>query len=174
MKKKNSYLSYKCCAKRKSKIHGFGVFAQQNIKKGELIVVWGGCIFTAEEVNKLPKRLITYPVKVYNNLYLGQKIQSNIDDAEMFNHSCNPNAYIFGQNILLAKRNIKKGEEICFDYATTEDDPSWEFDCLCGAKNCRHIIKGNDWHDPVFQKRNLSYFSFYLQEKIKKQKIKKL
>lgn len=38
----HSYLSPKAEAKENSTIHGFGVFAKENIKKNEPIALWGG------------------------------------------------------------------------------------------------------------------------------------
>ncbi|MCX7005645.1 MAG: SET domain-containing protein-lysine N-methyltransferase [bacterium] len=57
-----------------------------------------------------------------------------------FNHSCNPNAYIYsaaGKYFILAKKDIKSEEEITVDYEiqTTGFDVAWE--CKCGAINCR-------------------------------------
>jgi len=38
-----------------------------------------------------------------------------------------PNWFFDLQNddLLIAKRDIKKGEELCYDYALTEGDPDW-------------------------------------------------
>jgi len=69
-------------------------------------------------------------------------------------------------------RNIKPGEEITYDYAMTDSDPDDYFKCNCGAKNCRRIITGKDWKSPSLQKKYRGYFSFYIQEKIKKLKRK--
>jgi SET domain-containing protein len=60
------------------------------------------------------------------------------------NHSCNPNAYIYSagkQFFIIAKKDIKSGEEITVDYEiqTTGVDSSWE--CKCGAINCRGMHK---------------------------------
>jgi hypothetical protein len=29
--------------------------------------------------------------------------------------------------------------------------------CVCGSTNCRRMITGNDWKDPVFRKDNKNY-----------------
>ena len=62
---------------------------------------------------------------------------------------------------------IKKGEEITFDYAMTDDDPEDYFECNCGVKNCRKMITGNDWKMKSLQKKYRGYFSLYIQEQIK-------
>ncbi|MBI2041673.1 MAG: SET domain-containing protein [Candidatus Nealsonbacteria bacterium] len=168
MKKRHSYLTPKAEA-RKSKIMGKGVFAKEKIKRGELIALWGGYVISLGEMKKLPQEILRfdYPVQIYEGFYLGPKKVSDLDDAEMFNHSCDPNAGVKGQNILVARRNIESGEEICFDYETT-DSRGLKILCECGFKICRKVINGISWKDPKFQKKNQGYFSWYLEEKIKR------
>lgn len=162
-----SYLSSKCEVKLNSKIHRFGIFAKETIEFGELISIWGGYILTAEEVKKLPKtiRMYEYPVQIYKGFFLGPKKMEEIDDAERFNHSCVPNAGVKGQNILIARQNIQRGEEVCFDYETT-DTQDMNFICQCNTVLCRKIINGNAWKDEEFQKKNDGYLSWYVEEKI--------
>ncbi len=60
----------------------------------------------------------------------------------LFNHSCLPNAGIDKKRALIALRDIAKGEEITYDYATTVcTHSSWRMQCRCGASVCRKIIK---------------------------------
>lgn len=115
----------------------------------------------------MPKEILDYdyPVQIFDGLYLGPKKAEDLDDSEMFNHSCNPNAGVKGQNILVGRKDIKAGEEICFDYETT-DFQGLNIICKCDSKNCRGEITGSSWRDPKFQRRNRGYFSWYLQEKI--------
>jgi hypothetical protein len=68
------------------------------------------------------------------------------------NHSCDGNAWYEGDDLLVAMRDIKKGEEIYYDYALTENHPDFAFPkCLCGKANCRGRITGNDWKLPELQ-----------------------
>jgi uncharacterized protein len=166
--RKHSFLSAKCEARSDSEIHRRGVFAKDFIKRGELIAIWGGYVMTLEEYEKvsLEIRRYDYPVQVYDGFYLGPKEAEDLDDAEYFNHSCEPNAGVKGQNILVARRDIKKGEEICFDYETT-DTQGLNFNCACGAKICRGKIDGSSWQNQKFREKNRGYFSLYIQEKIK-------
>ncbi len=167
--RKFSYLSPKCVVHNGSQISRYGVFAKKPIKKGELITIWGGYVMTIEELRKLPKAILKrdYPVQVYKDFYLGPKSVRDLDDAEMFNHSCDANAGVKGQSVVEARRNIKSGEEITFDYETT-DFQEMSFACKCGSPNCRGKIDGTSWKNPDFQKKNQGYFSYYLQEKIDK------
>ena len=65
-----------------------------------------------------------------------------IDDY--VNHKCNPNCVVsFPELFLVAVKKIKKGEELSFNYCTTEYDlEHCSFKCRCGAENCIGEVKG--------------------------------
>ncbi len=56
------------------------------------------------------------------------------------NHSCAPNTAFDGLD-LVALRDIAPGEELTVDYATFCGPDMREFDCRCGAPNCRGVIR---------------------------------
>jgi hypothetical protein len=61
------------------------------------------------------------------------------------NHSCDPNCRIyFGDQILMRSiKPIKAGEEITWDYETTEFDMgNCSFICNCGTDACKGVIIG--------------------------------
>ena len=59
------------------------------------------------------------------------------------NHSCEPNGYIDVKNAAFrALRDINEGEELTFNYNTTEYDISKPFECWCGKENCYKEVKG--------------------------------
>ncbi len=122
-----------------------------------------------EEVSKLPKEILDfgYPVQIYDGFYLGPKSMEDLDGSEMFNHSCSPNAGVRGQNVLVARRHILFGEEICFDYETTDTEDMY-FECKCKSSNCRGMIDGNSWKKLEFQIQNEGYLSWYILDKINK------
>lgn len=76
------------------------------------------------------------------------------DFGAFANHSCEPNTQIIAnydeernvaQILMLSIKPIRKGEEITFDYATTETTVTSGLlnkACLCGSKNCRGKITG--------------------------------
>lgn len=112
---------------------GKGLFAENIIKKGEVVL-----IFEGEPVKSvdLPK-----------DIDLGDLFPTGVDsylivhDPELLiNHSCNPNAGFSDDSILIAIRDIAPGEQVTFDYSTVGAD-GWEMDCLCGEKECRKRIK---------------------------------
>jgi hypothetical protein len=67
---------------------------------------------------------------------------------------------------LIAMSNIAIGEELTYDYATSDASDYDEFECACGSDNCRVRITGNDWKLPDLQTRYQKIFSPYVQRKI--------
>jgi hypothetical protein len=48
--------------------------------------------------------------------------------------------------------------------------PYDEFDCQCGAHNCRKHVTGNDWQIRELQDRYAGYFAPHIQRRIDEQK----
>lgn len=57
------------------------------------------------------------------------------------NHRCDPNAAVRGRE-LVALRPIAPGDEVTFDYSTTEFDMAEPFDCRCGVPACLGRVRG--------------------------------
>lgn len=104
----------------KSKVHGLGVFAGQFIRKGAKIwrFVYGfDRFYTRKRLAKLPK-----PAREYINLHgyqWGNEILLSMDYDTFMNHSENPNTD-FHNGFVIARSNIRKGEEITNDYRAFE------------------------------------------------------
>lgn len=100
---------------KRSTIHGKGVFANKNFKKGEIVFRWDSLL------NDLNETEVKSPIS-------------------FLNHSCNPNLTDKdGENVAL--RDIKKSEEITIDYVK-ENVPFLSLKCNCNGKNCKKEIKG--------------------------------
>jgi len=165
--KRHSYLSPNC-AIQKSAIHGRGVFAKKNIAENEMIALWGGIVYSLEEVTELAKthpHFETHTVSIYKDFYLGPLTteESELDETELFNHSCDPNAGVKGQIVIVARRHIHQGEEICFDYDTTEI-AAIPFVCRCRSLHCRGLIDGSAWRSAAFRAKNRGYLSWYIED----------
>jgi SET domain-containing protein len=145
---------------------GFGLFAREPIAKDEVLSVWGGEIMTGEELTQQSEARQKHGLQVEENIYLLPIVDD--DPADYYNHSCNPNAGLSGQICLVAMRAIAVDEEICFDYAMSDGSDYDEFECHCGAENCRKTVTGSDWRLPELQKRYAGYFIPYLQRRIDK------
>ena len=122
-----------------SKIGGKGSFAPNNIKAGSKILTFRGEVVTQEEINR---RIDRGEERVDNPLQIDDRLFLDLNDNSLYiNHSCDPNCSVSGQADLVAIRNIKKGEELTFDYsATVGKNIDWLMDCHCGAENCRRKI----------------------------------
>ncbi|MDQ1283942.1 MAG: uncharacterized protein QG620_290 [Patescibacteria group bacterium] len=151
-----------------------GVFAKNDIKKGVSVAVFGGYVMSVREEQKLHESIRDNAVQIDDDLVLGIKRKTDIEVACYFNHSCNPNTGFKGQTFLVAMRDIKKNEQVTFDYGMVLFQSSkgidYEFECSCGEKNCRKIVSNNDWKIRKLQKKYRGYFQQYLEDKIKNKK----
>lgn len=148
---------------------GYGVFAVRAVMAGELLVVWGGTIVTSHRWVDMSLVRRRHSIQVEENLYLVPTEVPEVGD--FINHSCTPNAGMSGQMALVALRDIKPGEEICYDYAMSDGSPYDEFLCSCESSLCRGRITGNDWNIGALQMRYAGYFSPYLQRRIDEVRI---
>ncbi len=140
-----------------------GVFAREPIARAEVISIWGGEIMTRAQVEEMPEKYRHFATQVEEGFYLAG---ISDDPADYFNHSCDPNAGMQGQIVLVAMRDIAAGEQVCFDYAMTDGSDYDEFQCECGAPNCRGHVRGTDWRNPELWERYAGYFMPYLQKRI--------
>jgi uncharacterized protein len=162
-----SYLSPRLEARSLPAKGEYGVFAREPVKAGELIAMWGGMVIPGEELYKLPEHQQSLSVQVEEDLYL---VTTRPSPADRVNHCCNPNAGLRGQTVVVAMRDIAPGEEVCIDYAMCDSTPYDEFECACGAVNCRGRITGDDWRNPLLWQRYEGFFSPYLQRRIEQLK----
>lgn len=167
-KQQVSYLSPKLEARPRPEKGGCGIYAREWVQRGELLVGWGGDVLTGEQLADMPALIQRYSIQVEENLYL--VTTRPIAPADYVNHCCDPNAGLSGQMTLVALRNIAPNEEVCFDYAMSDGSPYDEFNCACGAPNCRGRVTGNDWMRPELWKRYAGHFSPYLQRRIERLK----
>ncbi len=144
----------------------FGLFSTQDIPAGTLLTMWGGKVVDSQAYAQLTSFLRTHGLQIEDDLFQVPLIEN--DPADFFNHSCNPNAGFNSPISLVAMREICAEEEICFDYAMSEDNHFDEFDCQCGAICCRRKVTGKDWMLPDLQHRYNGFFSPYLQRRIDK------
>jgi len=91
------------------------------------------------------------------------------------NHSCDPSTWWIDEITLTARRDIEAGEEITYDYGTSEADEEelGLCECLCGSKNCRGEIRGDDHLRPDLIERYGDHFQPYLRERLRKVKESK-
>ena len=136
---------------KKSKIDKNGLYANQNIKKGTKIIEYKGKIIPVKQSEANPKfdnEKAIYLFNINKKYDLDGDFKFNI--ARLINHSCEPNCEVFGSGFKIwvyAMKNIKKGEELSYDYGFNYDDDFKAYPCNCGAKNCAGYIvrQGSRW-----------------------------
>jgi SET domain-containing protein len=125
-------------ARRRSKISGWGVYAQEPINKNRRIVTYEGELIDHDEsyrreVKYLKKGEI-WCFTVNRRWVRDAQVGGNI--GRFLNHACKPNCYteVIGRDIWIrAGRNIKAGEELTYDYYT-DGDKIIQCKCKPGCK----------------------------------------
>lgn len=161
------FLSDKCVVTENVEKGGKAVVACEQIQKGEMISLWTGYLVDFEQLNELSEDERSHTVQISDGFYLAPFRMD--EPADFINHSCDPNCGVNGQVMLVAMREIAKGEEISFDYAMVDSSPFDEFSCNCGSALCRGKVTMNDWKIEGLQKKYAGYFSSYLENRIKNQ-----
>ena len=113
---------------------GKSVFSIENIDKGELIAAFDGDIFECERATDLPPRVANHAIQFEEH-----KWRDSNGLARSINHSCNPNCGIKNLFSIVAMKDIKKEEELTWDYDMSEDS-DWTLDCQCLNPSCRKKI----------------------------------
>ncbi|MSP51699.1 MAG: SET domain-containing protein [Alphaproteobacteria bacterium] len=163
-----SYLSPKLAVSPCRDGKGLGVFAAEPIAKGELLAIWGGRVIDGSNLAKLPSMERRYALQVGDDQFLTSL--DHVDPPDYINHCCQPNSGVHGEDRLVAMRKIAVGEEVLFDYATTDSCSLLEFECGCRKRTCRGQVSSTDWMRSDVQARNRGHFSPYLQRRIDVQK----
>ena len=102
-----------------------------------------------------------YTLQVGTNLHLSPgNLTLDSEGVHLYpwiyaNHSCRPNGRVVGRD-LVALRFIPRGEEITFDYDTTEYDMASAFVCHCEHLECRGAIRGYRYLTPL-QRKSLEH-----------------
>lgn len=149
---------------RTNSLNGKGIFAKENIKKGEIVFIKGGHILTRDEIFSTGVINSYFPIS--NEYFLGATNKDEEDQIKLYqNHSCNPNVGLHGEITFIAMRDIEKDEELTVDYAFI-DNEDYSFECTCGSNDCRKTITGFDWKIKELQDKYYEYFVQYLKDKI--------
>ena len=136
---------------KKSKIDKNGLYANCNIKRGTKIIEYKGKLVTVKSSEKDPKFDNSKAIYLFGiNKKYDLDGNFSFNTARLINHSCEPNCEVFGEGLkiwIFAMKNIKKGEELSYDYGFSFDQDYKNYPCNCGSKNCvGYIIReGSRW-----------------------------
>tara|TARA_B110000305_G_C19310234_1_gene573633 strand:+ start:553 stop:999 length:447 start_codon:yes stop_codon:yes gene_type:complete len=133
----------------RSGIHAWGVFADEDLTAGDLVLEYRGQL--------IGNQVCEQREKIYEEARIGSDYMFRIDEnqvcdatrlgcmARYINASCEPNCYTqiirlkgVKKIVIYAKTNISKGDELCYDYKfPLEPKEHLRLKCYCGAASCR-------------------------------------
>jgi uncharacterized protein len=136
---------------RRSRIQGHGVFATRKIVAGDRLIEYRGERIDEDEADR------RYPWKddELHHTFLFRLDDGSVIDAgrrgnaaKYINHSCDPNCEALeeeGRIFIYALRDIRRGEELAYDYNFVLEEPHNAankklYPCYCGARTCRGTI----------------------------------
>jgi len=131
---------------------------------GTIIATFGGTVMKRADFETHPLEQRSRSIQIEGDQFMLGPVSRESGDS--INHSCSPNCQLRNATQLIAMHDIAVGEELTYDYATSDGSDYDEFDCACRSANCRVRITGNDWKLPELQTRHRKMFSPYLQRKI--------
>lgn len=150
---------------RPSRIHRWGVFAEEFIPKGRKVIEYTGEKISRRETARRARRRYNYLFTLDAYWTIDGSVGGS--GAEFINHSCEPNCVARickGHILYFAARDIQPGEELTVDYRF---DPDVEqVKCRCGAPGCRGTInlrkegrsassrKSRKRHDPAEKRQH--------------------
>jgi uncharacterized protein len=151
-----------------STIHGKGLFASELIQANEVVMIWGGTLYTRQDLQDIRAGKLKVEEFSYSFIEEDILIAAPSDGLDYFvNHSCDPNLWMSNDVTVVARRAILPGEEITGDYAVWEAEPNYVLAaCQCGSVQCRKQVSGNDWMLPELQTRYQDHFLPYISRRI--------
>ena len=114
--------------RKRSKLHGFGVFAAEPVNKNRRIIDYAGELISNTRSGRREARYLRegciWVFRVNRAWSRDAAVGGNL--ARFINHSCTPNCWIEIEGKtktiwIRASRLIRTGEELTYDYATVGD-----------------------------------------------------
>ena len=144
--------------KKISKVHGAGLFAKTNIPKKTKVIEYIGAKVTKKEGDRRADKQITKASKnKKNGMVYVFELNSRYDidgsytynTARYINHSCDPNCeveIIKNKIWIMSIKDIKKGQELSYNYGYPYDSDYKEHKCRCKSRKCiGYILAEEHW-----------------------------
>ncbi len=129
---------------KKSTIDKKGLYAAKDIKNGTKIIEYKGKIISVKKTEKDPKFDNDKDIYLFNiNKKYDLDGDFKFNTARLINHSCEPNCEVSGTGFKIfvyAIKNIKKNDELTYDYGFGFDKDYKDYPCKCGSKKCVGFI----------------------------------
>lgn len=135
---------------------GKGTFADRDFTEGELILrndITRLRRYSVREMEELIAQGKMRKEDCEHCDYIGHgRYVLDFSPLSYVNHSCEPNTWCefrrLGKQELIALRQIRRGEELTYDYSLQAVDSidgrnPWTMRCRCGSRTCRKLIQGD-------------------------------
>ena len=140
----------------RSRVHGFGVFSREAVPRGMPVMEYVGEVVrrpVADRRERAAGGFLQNP-STYMFALDENDADSRVVDAarkgnlaRFANHSCAPNcatrSVVLANRrrvVLFTLRDVRRGEELTYDYQFAPECPERETPCACGAAACRGVI----------------------------------
>ena len=127
--------------RRRSKVHGFGVFTLEPVTKNTRIIDYAGELVRNDRCESREERYLAegciWVFRLNRTWSRDASVGGNI--ARYINHACRPNCWfeVVDQTIWIrAARSLRSGEELTYDYATVGERT---IPCRC-RPGCRNLL----------------------------------
>lgn len=145
---------------QRSPVHGQGLFVDAPVAAGEVLMVWGGTLYTEDDLahGRVPTGTS------YSVVAPGQVLVGPSDGMDYFlNHSCDSDLWMDDEVTVSARRDLLAGQEVRLDYALVESEHGYLLvPCRCGTPICRGRVTGDDWRHADLQERYAGHFLPFL------------
>jgi SET domain-containing protein len=124
----------------RSPIHSTGVFAMEDIPRGQRVMEYTGKRLSLVQASKLGPPQDRYLVRLSLQWALDGSVGGS--GAELVNHCCDPNLAwkrVSGHLFFYSRRRIRAGEELTLRYAYPVK--MTRVPCHCGSPKCRGTLR---------------------------------
>ena len=124
----------------RSRVHGYGVFALEEIPPGKRVIEYTGKRLTRAQADRIGCPRDGYLAAVSSRYVVDPSVGGS--GAEFINHSCDANLTwrrIGGRLFYFSRRRIRVGEELTGDYGYPIELKRVR--CRCGSPKCRGTLR---------------------------------
>lgn len=132
---------------------GSGLFAARAYEPGEAVA-------------RFPAVFVDVPDVHTVQIDDGRHLDTTGHPTRLLNHACDPSCVVDADGYgVIAVRSLAPGEELTFDYLTTEWELSAPFLCTCGGVGCVGLVRGYRFATPAQRAARAGRVSPYLARK---------
>ena len=150
---------------RDSAIAGQGLFSNETLDQGTVVIRLGGRLVDTDELRRLIETSEHYvdTLTVFEDVHL---VLPALTTVHYGNHSCDPDLWHVGPYEIATRRHVDAGEELTIDYGTQTGAPGFSMPCHCGAADCRGAVTSEDWRRADLRQRYAGHWVPALAERI--------